>query len=613
MHLFGRVREPDEMAGIWRQLLLTRAERRHGAQDGPGRRARRGDADLAARARLHRRRVGVGRRGRRRLEGQAGRRVDKGGDPRHRRAAATRTAPTRSRCARRRQQGFERLALVGMGCQTSSPPTMWDRKAGKVSKPFLFNIGLLCSKTFDDAIFPELFEAKYGLNKQDMVKMNIKGVFQIWMKDGSYHEIDLKECHDWTRQGCKQLPRLRRRARRRLHRRHRRGQRLDADHRAHRARRGGDQAHDRRRLDHRPPRPGGREGDEAAAPAVDRQPPPLARVRRPRPRDRRPAAEEEGRRHRPRRRPTQALRQIASRSAAVGSAHRRRECHAGAGRCELSSRPYFWQLGSAWTLVELLVRRRSAAATSPCRRPRRSASSVVAGSCIARPWRMHARSFVSRERVRSDRSASSLRARRRRTGRLTPRRDARTPSSGGAGANERRTARRDSGTDSPMLTADRPPSRRPGPAQTRRHGGSTARANTASSIGSVSRPVNVFCWLGWNEHSSVRSAVERATSTPCPNRGRGRTPKCRHAASYPNAPRHTTTPGRSAAQLAGQERSAGVALGRRRLVVRRRALDRRRDPRVVRRSPSSAATTSAGWPARPGASPGTASRRCGRR
>ena len=103
-------------------------------------------------------------------------------------------------------EGLDRLALVGMGCQTSSPPIMWDRKAGKVSKPFLFNIGLLCSKTFDDAIFPELFEAKYGLAKQDMVKMNIKGVFQIWMKDGSYHEIDLKECHQWTRQGCKHCP-----------------------------------------------------------------------------------------------------------------------------------------------------------------------------------------------------------------------------------------------------------------------------------------------------------------------------------------------------------------------------------------------------------------------
>jgi coenzyme F420-reducing hydrogenase beta subunit len=83
---------------------------------------------------------------------------------------------------------------------------MWDRKAGKVSKPFLFNIGLLCSKTFDDAIFTELFEAKYGLKKTEMAKMNIKGVFQIWMKDGSYHEIDLKECHGWTREGCKHCP-----------------------------------------------------------------------------------------------------------------------------------------------------------------------------------------------------------------------------------------------------------------------------------------------------------------------------------------------------------------------------------------------------------------------
>jgi coenzyme F420 hydrogenase subunit beta len=64
----------------------------------------------------------------------------------------------------------------------------------------------LCSKTFDDAIFEELFLAKYGLRKEDMVKMNIKGVFQIWMRDGSYHEIDLKECHKWTREGCKMCP-----------------------------------------------------------------------------------------------------------------------------------------------------------------------------------------------------------------------------------------------------------------------------------------------------------------------------------------------------------------------------------------------------------------------
>ena len=36
--------------------------------------------------------------------------------------------------------------------------------------------------------------------------MNIKGVFQIWMQDGSYHEINLKECHAWTREGCTHCP-----------------------------------------------------------------------------------------------------------------------------------------------------------------------------------------------------------------------------------------------------------------------------------------------------------------------------------------------------------------------------------------------------------------------
>ncbi len=205
MHLFGRVREPDEMGGIWRQLLLTRA-----ADDTQHQKGQDGgfvtamltwlmdhdyieaamvsgvEAEDAWKAKP------VLARNKEEVLATAGSRYTYCANP-----LALRDA---------KEQGFTKLALVGMGCQTSSPPIMWDRKAGKVSKPFLFNIGLLCSKTFDDAIFPELFEAKYGLKKQDMVKMNIKGVFQIWMKDGSYHEIDLKECHQWTREGCKSCP-----------------------------------------------------------------------------------------------------------------------------------------------------------------------------------------------------------------------------------------------------------------------------------------------------------------------------------------------------------------------------------------------------------------------
>jgi coenzyme F420 hydrogenase subunit beta len=104
------------------------------------------------------------------------------------------------------EAGDERLALVGMSCQASIPGVMRARKAGKPGRRLALSIGLLCSKTFDDAIFPELFEAKYGLARADIVKMNIKGVFQIWTKDGKYHEVPLKECHAWTREGCKSCP-----------------------------------------------------------------------------------------------------------------------------------------------------------------------------------------------------------------------------------------------------------------------------------------------------------------------------------------------------------------------------------------------------------------------
>lgn len=205
MHLFGRTREPDEMSGIWRQLLLTRAvdtEEHAKGQDG-------GFVSAMLIWLLKNDYI----------DGALVSGVEDDDKWKAKPAVVTNreevlaTAGSRyTYCANplalpeAKEKGLSRLALVGMGCQTSSPPVMWDRKAGKVSKPFLFTIGLLCSKTFDDAIFPELFEAKYGLKKEDMVKMNIKGAFQIWMKDGSFHEIDLKECHGWTRTGCKNCP-----------------------------------------------------------------------------------------------------------------------------------------------------------------------------------------------------------------------------------------------------------------------------------------------------------------------------------------------------------------------------------------------------------------------
>jgi coenzyme F420 hydrogenase subunit beta len=102
--------------------------------------------------------------------------------------------------------GAERIALVGMGCMASAPGAMQTRKAGKIARRLSLTIGLLCSKTFDDSIFEELFEKNYAIKRSDIKKMNIKGVFQIWTHDGGFHEIPLKEAHAYTREGCTHCP-----------------------------------------------------------------------------------------------------------------------------------------------------------------------------------------------------------------------------------------------------------------------------------------------------------------------------------------------------------------------------------------------------------------------
>ena len=204
-HLFGRPRQDDEVAGIYQDILLTRA-----ADDSVHTTGQ--DGGLVSAILLWAIDQGY-------IEGALTSFVDEADHWKAVPGVATTRAEVLAGAGSRYtysantlalpqalEQGLSKLALVGMSCQSSVPPVMWSRKIGKISKPIVFNIGLLCSKSFDDAIFEELFDAKYGLKKQDMVKMNIKGVFQIWMRDGDYHEINLKECHAWTRAGCTHCP-----------------------------------------------------------------------------------------------------------------------------------------------------------------------------------------------------------------------------------------------------------------------------------------------------------------------------------------------------------------------------------------------------------------------
>jgi coenzyme F420 hydrogenase subunit beta len=205
-HLFGRDREDDEMSGVYKDILLTRASDdfvHETGQDG-------GLVSAILIWALENDYIDAALTSFLEGDGSSWKAVPGVAANREEVLASAGSRYTYSAntlaIGDAREAGHDRIALVGMSCQSSVPPVMWKRKVGKAGKPFVFNIGLLCSKTFDDAIFEELFEARYGLRKQDMKKVNIKGVFQIWMNNGDYHEVPLKECHAWTREGCKMCP-----------------------------------------------------------------------------------------------------------------------------------------------------------------------------------------------------------------------------------------------------------------------------------------------------------------------------------------------------------------------------------------------------------------------
>ena len=209
-HLFARHRQPEEMSGIYKDVLLTRASDETVHQLGQ-------DGGLVSSILIWCLENNV-------IDGALTSHLEANSDEKSTNwkaipALATDRESVLAGAGSRytysantlaikeaREKKLESLALVGMSCQTSIGPVMWHRRVGKAGKPIKLNIGLLCSKSFDDSIFEDLFWSKYGLAKKDMVKMNIKGVFQIWMRNGDYHEINLKECHAWTREGCNHCP-----------------------------------------------------------------------------------------------------------------------------------------------------------------------------------------------------------------------------------------------------------------------------------------------------------------------------------------------------------------------------------------------------------------------
>jgi coenzyme F420 hydrogenase subunit beta len=103
------------------------------------------------------------------------------------------------------ERKLKQIALVGMSCQASINGTVAARKVNKYKRRIALTIGLLCSKTFTYEGQEQVL-AEHGIDIADVTKVNIKGRYIGWTRDGGYHEIPLKEFHPHTRPGCKLCP-----------------------------------------------------------------------------------------------------------------------------------------------------------------------------------------------------------------------------------------------------------------------------------------------------------------------------------------------------------------------------------------------------------------------
>ncbi len=205
MELFGRERTEDEVYGIYRSLLLTRATDKavhEAGQDGGlvstlliwGLENEKIDGALTSEI--------VDKRGP--FDSEPVLVTDREGVLR---TAGSRYTYSANPIAMKEadEQRLKQIALVGMSCQASINGTVSAYGVNKYKRKIALTIGLLCSKTFTYEGQKQVL-AEHGIAIEDVTKVNVKGRYMVWTRDGGYHEIPLKELHPFTREGCKMCP-----------------------------------------------------------------------------------------------------------------------------------------------------------------------------------------------------------------------------------------------------------------------------------------------------------------------------------------------------------------------------------------------------------------------
>jgi coenzyme F420 hydrogenase subunit beta len=204
--LFGQTRRPDELIGPYKEIYLARATEADAlmqGQDGGVVSAlliwglERGEIDGAATSILSDERqwdaepaIVTDRAG---VLASAGSRYTYSANP----LALLKAA----------EMGLSKVALVGMGCQSSVTGAMEARRVNKWRKKIAWTFGLLCSKSFSyDGLMVEIAQKELGIDLDHLVRVNIKGKLLFYTDDGEEITYSLKRSHRFTREGCLRCP-----------------------------------------------------------------------------------------------------------------------------------------------------------------------------------------------------------------------------------------------------------------------------------------------------------------------------------------------------------------------------------------------------------------------
>ncbi len=103
--------------------------------------------------------------------------------------------------------GLSKVALVGMGCQTSVTGVMEARRVNKWRKKIAWTFGLLCSKSFTyDGLMVEIAQNELGIDLDHLARVNVKGKLLFYTDTGEELTYSLKDAQRFTRPGCLHCP-----------------------------------------------------------------------------------------------------------------------------------------------------------------------------------------------------------------------------------------------------------------------------------------------------------------------------------------------------------------------------------------------------------------------